>query len=361
MDDEIDNQDFINQEFIDQDFIDTSYIIDFDRCCSFNTYVPIKKEDKPLTTSENYNKYVPVSFGMPNKNITWKLGNFLPHEIIHRLILLPEQIEAMYDLVDWDIISTYNLTGDFLLRYKHLINWKIYIKNDHIKSINDLVLVKDKIIENKHIFMDIRIKRKYYTIPFVKEFSSIIDWKWLCKNVKLNEDILLTFWNKFKHNSISKYQQITTNIAKKKLASVNWIIASKRKLSENTISLARNYVSWELICRYQKLSAKFLNAFVTYLHWANTSMYQVLPDDFIVRYHKKLNMSLVCIYQKLSISTIKELEHVLKFDLLYKNKYYNQPGEIQIATNGKQYFVIEPPPMGNVPMVSYYSAEGAEF
>ena len=333
--------------------------IDFDRYTTFVT--PTAKIADALTTSESFNKYVPVSFGMPNKNITWKLGRFLPHETIHKMALLPEQVEAMFDLVDWDVISTYDLPGSFLLKYKHLINWKVYIQNEHIKKISDLLVVHSKIIEHRKLFIDVRLKRKYYTIPFIREFASIIDWKWLCKNIKLDEDTLLMFWDKFKNNHISKYQNITDRVAKKKLISINWIIASKKKLSESTISLARNYVNWELICRYQKLSPKFINYFAAYIHWSNIAIYQTLTDEFILKYKKKLNMTLVSMYQKMSISTLKELDQVLKFDLLFKNKHYNKPGAIYIATNGKQYFVIEPPIIGDISKISYYVAEGAEF
>jgi hypothetical protein len=299
---------------------------------------------------------------MPNKNITWKLGAFLSHDTVHKLVLSLEQIDIIHDVVDWDIVSSYNLPTFFILKHKKLINWPIYLQNEYPKDIKTLIQVKDKITENQHLFYDMYMKRKYYTPEFINNFAYMIDWNWVCKNIKLDENMLLTYWDKFRNSSVAKYQNITDRVAKIKLHSINWIIASKKKLSEYTISLARNYVNWELICKYQKkLSISFLHHFNAYLHWPNTSKYQELTDSFIIKYHTRLNMTLVCTYQNMSLATIRELENIIKFDVLIKNNNYNKPNTIQITTNGKLYFVIEPPPIGNISRISYYSAEGALF
>ena len=342
--------------------MDIDYENDLDQCRTFSFFLRKLHTPPSLITSENYNKYVPVSFCMPNKNITWKLGMFLTADTIHKLSLLPEQIEAIPDLVDWDIISTRDLNVNFLIKYKDNINWEIFLQNEHPKPINTLIQVKEKIAENQHLFYNTRMKTRYYTQEFIFAFTHMIDWKWLCKNIKLKERTLLTFWNKFNKNHIAKYQKITDNIARQKISEINWLIAGKRKLSENTISLARNYVNWETICKYQKkLSIKFLEYFALYLNWDKVSKYQTLSDDFIIKYHKKLNMPIVSMYQNMSVKTIKELEAFLKFDILLQNQHYNKPGTIQVISNGTYYFIVEPPFMGNIPKISYYSAESAEF
>ncbi len=333
--------------------------MDFDRCSLF--LFLMRAQPPALADYEEFNKYVPVFFGLPNKNITWRLGRFLPKDTIHKFALLPEQVDSMPNLVDWDMISTHNLSGLFLRKHKERINWSIFLKNKHPKNIDDLISVKDKINEHQHLFYDIYMKRRYYTLEFISKFAYMIDWKWVCKNIKLPEHALLLYWDKFNSVHISKYQTITDHIAKTKLHAINWIIASKKKLAESTISIARNYVDWEIICKKQQLSTKFISQFALYVHWANVSRYQELTDEFIIKYQKKLNMSLISTYQNMTVATIRELENVLRFDLLLKNSHYNKFGTPQITTNGKEYFVIEPPPLGKIAKVSYYSAESAEF
>jgi hypothetical protein len=307
--------------------------------------------------STTFDKYVPVNFGLPNANQNWKLSKFLEKDILNTLPLTETQIDALSDVLDWDIISSLELSGPMFVKHKDRINWEIFLQNGHPKEINFLLDVQEKLVEHQYLFFHPRMKKKYYNTPFILVFSNLIDWKWLVKNVKLDEYVLLKFWDKFKPNDISRYQLITYNIAKQKLNSINWIIAGKHPMQEEVIYIAHDYLVWATICKRQKgLSEELLVRFANRLHWKNVSRYQRLTPNFIRKYRKKLDMQLISQYQDLPVDLIKELEDLIDFSLLVKNKNYNKPNKIQITTNGKNYFIIEPPPLGNMPKVGYYTS-----
>ncbi len=317
---------------------------------------------KKLTDDTNFNKYVPIDFGLPNKDLNWRMGAFIDMDRINKIPFNEYQIDVLADILDWDIISTMELSGPMMVKHKDNINWEVFLRNGKPKEINYLIDVKDKLIEHNNLFFNPRMKRKYYNTPFVLVFPTMIDFKWLVKHVKLEEYVLLKFWNKFKPNDIAKYQNITYAVAKEKLNQINWLIASRKPLTEDTIALAHDFVNWQVICRRQKhLSEDFLIKFIKKLHWANVSKYQTLTDKFIRTYRKKLDLCMVSEYQNMSIDTIRELELSLDFDKMAKNKNYNKPGKIQIVSNGTSYFVIEPPMMGTIPKVSYYATSEAEL
>lgn len=319
------------------------------------------KVSKKISNAQNFSKYVPVDFGLPNKNLNWKLADFLDIDILNKICNVT-QADALYDVIDWNNISHDEIPGPIMVHNKDRINWSIFLRNKKPKEINYLIDVKDKLTENQSIFFNPRIKKRYYNTPFILVFPELIDFRWLIKNIKLDEYVLLKFWDKFKPNDISRYQNITYAVAKEKLYQINWLIASKRLLDEQTITLANELVNWQIICRRQKgLSEEFLTKFAKQLHWGNVSRYQQLTPAFILKYRKKLNMYIISEYQNMQIELIKELEPCLDFANLIKNKHYNKQNSIQIASNGKLYFIIEPPPMGKIPNISYFTADDAEL
>lgn len=320
-----------------------------------NTYMQESQTKK--IDSITFDKYVPVNFGLPNPNQNWRLSKFLEKDILDTFPLTDTQIDALADVLDWDLISSLELSGPIFVKHKDRINWEIFLQNGYPKEINFLLDVLDKLIEHQYLFFHPRMKKKYYNTPFILVFNNLIDWNWLVKNVKLDEYMLQKFWDKFRPNDISRYQTITPTIAKQKLNSINWIIAGKHPLQEEVIHIAHDYLVWETICKRQKdLSEELLIKFANKLHWKNVSRYQRLTPGFIRKYRKKLDMQLITQYQDLPADLIKELEDAIDFSLLLKNKNYNRPNKIQITTNGKNYFIIEPPPLGTMPKVGYYTS-----
>ena len=139
-------------------------VYDFDRSRWFSFLMREVIPPPAITSSHNYNKYVPIYFGLPNKNMTWKLGAFLARDTINKLTLLLNQIEAIHDLVDWDIISTHDLPSEFVIKHKNNINWEVYLKTHHSKNIDVLIKAKDKIHDHQHLFYSIYMNIMYMNI-----------------------------------------------------------------------------------------------------------------------------------------------------------------------------------------------------
>jgi len=314
-------------------------------------------EETPITTSSGFNKYVPINFGLPSSNLNWKLAQFLTIDFLTRTYIgLPQQIDAMADIINWDIISTRELPGPLFVKHANKINWAAFLQNGKPKEINFLIDVKDKLIENIDVFYDSRLRKRYYNTPFLLVFPNLIDWRWAAKNVQLEEYVLLKFWDKMPINRISKYQQITDTIALEKKDQINWQLVSRRPLSEKIMNLVADQLNWDTICRRQRnLSEDFLTKNADRLRWRIIARYQLLTPAFIRKYARKLDMALISQYQDLPIDFVREFENQLDFSLLAKNKHYNKSDTIQVLSNGRDWFVIDQPLIGRIPKVSYLS------
>lgn len=313
-----------------------------------------------LITSCNFNKYVPIYFGLLNKNQHWKLGKYLQFSILNKIHLIGPQIDCLHDVINWEELSKTHIPDYLIIKYKNLINWEIFLQNKHPKGIIFLSQVKDKVIEQYSLFFKNEMKKIYYTSHFIQVFPELIDWKWLVTNLKLNEYILLKYWDKFSSDDISKYQNITRNIFEKKKIFINWVEVSMRSLSDKFIEMAHEYLIWNLLCKYQKFSRKILNnymeKFTSREHWDTISQYQKLSNKFIRKKYKKLNMFLVSRYQNMNMDTIMELSSYINFDNLLNNKWYNTPNSIQIFKNHNKFFILCPSLLG-YQTVNYYEPQ----
>jgi len=266
-----------------------------------------------------------------------------------------DQIDILADFLDWDIMSGRELSGRVFAAHASRIDWKVFLLNGKPKEINFLVDVADKLTANASVFLDHRVKKRYYNEPFIHVFPQLIDWKWLVKHKKLSEYLIDKFYDKFSASDISKYQSITKKLAEDRIEYINWDIASSRPLSEEVMNIAGNRLNWPMVCRHQKkLSMEFLLRHISHIHWIGIARYQKLAESFIVKYRQKLDMELVSKYQNLSYEFIKEFEKYLVFPALMQNKHYNKKNSIQIVSNGRYYFVIDAPIIGDIPTVLYY-------
>jgi len=304
--------------------------------------------------SQNFNRYVPIDFGLANKSQNWRLGAFIDVDIITHMCRLDEQIACLADILNWHILSSRELSGYIFVKNKDKVVWDVFLRNAKPKEIESLRIVEDKLIEHQNIFFNCRIKKRYYNSEFIHAFPDLIDWKWLVKNKQLDDDILLRYWQNFKPKDVAKYQRISKKVAQAKINQIAWVTACKKQLDEDVIWIAYDYLDWQQVCRKSKnLSRETLERFADHIHWKNVSRYQKLNDSFIEKYKNKLDMRLVSRYQNLSIELIRKLENCLYFAELIKNTNYNKKNTIQITHNSIYYFVIDAPIMGVLPDVNY--------
>ncbi len=292
--------------------------------------------------SANFDKYVPYDFGMPNKDLNWKLAQFLEKNILTNLALNESQMDCMAEMLDWSVISKRTLSGPFYVKHKNLIDWKIFLQCNRPDDVKSLKEVYDKLVENQYLFFNQTMKKKYYTIEFISAFPNLIDWKWAAKNVKFDDTSLLKLWGYFKITDLSRYQHITEKIAKEKLEIIDWNLASNRRLSDGVIDTAHKFINWKKLCRKKKLlSEQMLLKYAKYIDWQAASKYQDLSAFVIRKFHRRLNMKHISLHQNLPLDLIKELEPSLDFTLLSKNNHYNKSGKLRIIIQKEEVYVLD--------------------
>jgi hypothetical protein len=202
--------------------------------------------------------------------------------------------------------------------------------------------------EQRHVFFDTRIKALYYTNHFISAFPDFIDWNWCIKNIKLTDYILLRNWNKFKINSISKYQLLSDEVIEVKKYHILWKYASKNKLSEKIMHEVSDLLHWNIICKYQKLTMSFIESHLDKIKYNNQAIfalarYQDLSEEFILKNYRWLPKDIISQFQNLSFDFIRQHEDNINMDFLSINKNYNKPNTIQILKSQDSWYIIDAP------------------
>jgi hypothetical protein len=198
-----------------------------------------------------------VNFGL-HPDIGWRLMSFIDPDIISRMPLEGCQIDALADVLNWDILTSMYLPGWIFVKYQDRIHWPSFLINGYPKELVSLVKVRSKLHENKHLFRNTYVKNMYYTPSFMSSFPELVDWNWCGKYIQLPEHILCLNWNNIKINIISTYQKMSENIMRKRLPQIKWQVASKHPMSEIFMTEISNFLNWQTICKYQKLSEPFI-------------------------------------------------------------------------------------------------------
>ena len=121
----------------------------------------------------------------------------------------------------------------------------------------------------------------------------------------LDYDFLNTYNNILDWNYVSIYQMLNNQIYKKFINKLNWQYISKHQ--ELNIDLIRQYqhlLYWPDIFRYQKLNMKYILEFKRYLdedidNYKIISKFQQLDLEFIEENIDKLDLNIICKYQKI--------------------------------------------------------------
>lgn len=303
-------------------------------------------------------EFTVVEFGLDSVDHNWRLLQFIDKDLLSRMHLTPPQIDGLATCLNWDILSTKYLPGWIFVKYKDLINWDVFLNNGHKKELIYLIKVRDKMRDNQNIFFIEKNKAAYYTPMFMSAFPELVDWNWCGRNLELSEYIILRHWNKISINIICKHQKLTEKIMREKVDKIKWRLASKNKMSEEFIEEFSEYFHWDQICKYQTLSAKFLDQHMLRCsHSATLSRYQKLPGWFIRKHRSLLDMTLVSRYQDMSVDFLRVCSHILDRNALAKNINYNKPNTIQVFQQFGRTYIIDAPIVNNNASVIFCNTE----
>lgn len=192
--------------------------------------------------------------------------------VIENYDLSDSDIERMSDILDWNILSTSNISIDLIDRYSNKINFDfinlaIYFKfteefiEKHIDKISfeKLSYREDLSIDfiRKHsdkFSWNILCLNKIFLESEIEEFINLIDWS----SITISHDLSREFLDKHKDRIDIKYLKLQ-NVD---LESENWIEYSKnieddRKKKEEFYNFNDNYLREEREEVYKKLAREF--------------------------------------------------------------------------------------------------------
>lgn len=301
-------------------------------------------------------KHQHIQFGLSSADQNNRLMKYLSSDTISRLSLTEFQIDKYSHELNWDILSSKSIPGRMMIKYVDNINWETYLTNGKKKEISALLELKEVLMNHNYIFFDHRIKKQYYNKDFMLVFPQHVDWNWCARNKKLDDYVLLKYWDKFDITVLSKYQPMSTAVQREKYYSIKWNTASKWHVEETLLASIKNLINWNIKCRKQQLSEKFMSEHFDSLDIDQTSRYQVLSEKFIETFMTRLNIPLISRHQKLSIDFIKKHRDKLSMFDLAQNANYNKHNTIQILFNGTQWFIIDPAPMEDFTDVNFISS-----
>jgi hypothetical protein len=307
-----------------------------------------------------------ISFGLSNGDYNHKLLSYLDNDILSRVVLTDFQIDHFSHRLNWDIMSSHEIPGRSMVKYKHLIDWRIFLTNGARKEINALVQLDDILSLHADIFDNVRIRYLYYTNDFLLVFPQYVDWDWAAEHIKLSDYTLLKYWNRMNVNIISKYQQLSESVVSEKKFSINWKVAKQTILSDVHLAELVNLLNFNIVCKNQILSEDYIEKYfiadsskivklsnrkklttlnISFDSLKLVSKYQQLSEGFIKKYITILDMSIISKYQNMSIDFIRDNIDNLSCIDLYNNEHYNKPDTIQISkTSTERWFIIDAPP-----------------
>jgi hypothetical protein len=197
----------------------------------------------------------------------------------------------------------------------------------------------------------IALSRLIEKLPFefIEKYSNYFDWRSISWDLNLNSPIFdkladKIYWNivpraglrtlsegfiskhadKFDKMSwyyFCKYQQLSAGFMQQFSDKINWAICSEtQELPRWLIDLYSDKVEWNNISQFQILSEPLIEKYADKINWKYISRYQVLSDDFISKYEDKVDWDNISQYQKMSPLFVQNFAHKLIWRSLNLNK-----------------------------------------
>jgi hypothetical protein len=233
-----------------------------------------------------------------------------------------QQIIENTDRLDWEILSTRDLSSEVVLQCSNMINWQTFLMSKHAISISILRLCKNHVMGCGPILVLPEVRHRY-TPEFISEFSVYVDWVWIVQNVKLPAHSIIKNWDYIDPNLVIIHQKIPEVLIMAKQKSLNWsLICIHQKLPISMIEVYKHRVFWNLLFIHQSLPEDFI-----YIYRHSCKNYEeVIPthnflsEEFIAGNLSWLDINSVSQMQPLSYSFINANKTILNFELLAKNE-----------------------------------------
>lgn len=129
------------------------------------------------------------------------------------------------------------------------------------------------------------ISSQELTEDFIREFSGRVYWVYIAQFQRLSESFIAEFADKFDWSIVSAFQNLSESFIRQYANNLSWSdFPCRKSLSE---SLIRDYyegydvIDWSRISKFQTLTEDFMRDFSDYLDWEEISNHQTLSEQFI--------------------------------------------------------------------------------
>lgn len=313
----------------------------------FPTSIPIPAIAIKTTLEEDFADYD----GVKRDDLVNVFGNYML--MSHNKFSTKEIMNWIFDeykIVDWDIVSQDpNLTNPIMNAFAIKINWTLISKRKDLSE-ETIRLFRDDI---KFEFVRIDKLSNEFIKEFIEELDLIsilqyqnnlsdditelliknIKWKNICSEFSINDEIIIKFSKQLDWEVLSEYLLFTNNIVSKMRGLIRWEILSKRKLSHNFLKTASSRVDWKLVCQYSNLNDAsihlFKDEFTKNDTWDVIVRYQELSAEILGEFINKFDFELVQQFQQNSVSILVERKMQRRLEI--KSTLENELKEIDVA------------------------------
>lgn len=174
------------------------------------------------------------------------------------------------------------------------------------------------------------------TVDFLIENKDKLDFKVICKNIKIDRNVILgelidyvdwtsiilyhhdslhdeDFWNncwRVNWRSVSYSQNLTEEVISICPEQLDWqVVIARHKYDEEFLTKYSKFLDWNQVISMQKLSMEFIENNSEKLRPYKYAVYmnQKFTEDFMRKYKDKLDWDLISRYQNLSLEFIEEM------------------------------------------------------
>ncbi len=231
----------------------------------------------------------------------------------------------------WKAISSDKLDIEFIAKNKEYLDFKLVCKNSLITvyDINKYKL-KDYIdwtnfvlyqtVEPEFIWNNCR-KVDWTKVSAAPELNAFmmdnyggyLNWSIVTGKHKFSEEILLQFKDKIDWKQACISQKLSMEFIDNNFNMLKpylYEVCKYQKLTEKFIRNHKNELDWNTISEYQKLSERFILEMSDYVNWVWISEKQKLSKEFILQNKDKLIMTRIFCRKKISLpKEIKNSEY----------------------------------------------------
>lgn len=201
-----------------------------------------------------------------NMNYISRLRDFTNHEY-----------EMLKDVINWKIIcECKDLKITFIQQYSDYVDWK---------TVFVFQSLTEEFIENNIDKVDNYLLKVVNTVlseDFLLKYKHLIDWQYFLARYSFSEDFLNQIPNYLDWYVVSLYQILTENFIRQNKENVNWRNISERQyLSSDFIIEFENYLDWDCLVWKQTLPLELIERFEDKIDFEALSEFQKLPQSFL--------------------------------------------------------------------------------